>query len=328
VIKHRVNRRIFSRAAAAGVVGLLLAADARALLVYEPFNYTGRHARSTPRSNPIDGQPWSVMSNNAADDDILLNSGSVTYSGLVAPVGNSVGFSGTGKSSASGLTRTVRAGTLYYSLAFRLTSLGAMTSTTPVIIGGFSDRSGASGTPPTTVGARLYLKTSTNSTPGNEKFNIGVSKNDTFNIAWDTTTDYTLNTPIFVIGSYQGRRRRRRDGRPVENVDQPGAGVAGRRSRAGERVPARAGRGDGPDRQRRAVAGGVRAAAGHRRARGAARRAARRHELGARDAAGRDDMGRRRRRVRRRHQLDCRRARARPTLSRASTARPRRAPSP
>ena len=202
MIKHPVNR--LSRAAAAAVAGAVFACGearvAQAQLVYDPFAYPAASALDG-QVNPIDGQSWAVLSNNAADDDIVITGGSLAYSGLSAPLGNSASFSSTGKSQRLGFDRTARAGELYYSLVLRVSDFGAMT-TTPVVIAGFSDRSGPSAVPPQAVGARLYLRQSASSAPGAEKFNIGVSKNSGFDIEF-AATDFSLDAPIFVVGSYQ-----------------------------------------------------------------------------------------------------------------------------
>jgi hypothetical protein len=202
-MKHPVNRVVHTPAAAASFA-LFAAAisgrEARAQLVYDSFNYPAA-ATLDAKTNPINGQSWSPMSNNVADDEILLSSGSLSYPGLAASSGNAAGYAGLGKSERLSLERTARSGPLYYSLVLRVSALNSMT-TSPTFIAGFSDRTGPSALPPTTVGTRLYLRQGATSTPGAETFNVGVSKNSGFDIAFDTT-EYTMNTPLLVVGNYQ-----------------------------------------------------------------------------------------------------------------------------
>ena len=65
---------------------------------------------------------------------------------------------------------------------------------------GFSNLAGTSGIQPQTVGTRLYLRQGSSASV----FNVGVSKNssNTADIAFDTT-DFALNTPLFIVGSYK-----------------------------------------------------------------------------------------------------------------------------
>ena len=197
-----MNRFVTTAAAAAAAASALLSAagvrEARAQLVYDPFNYPAA-APLEGKVNPTDAQPWATMSANAGDDDMLGAAGSLTYTGLAAPTGNSVSFGGTGKSERLGFDRTARAGTMFYSMVLRVADLGAMT-TTPTFIAGFSDRAGPSALAPTTVGTRLYLK---QSAAGAQTFRLGVSKNNGFDILFDEATNYDLNTPILVVGSYE-----------------------------------------------------------------------------------------------------------------------------
>src|SRR5690242_2622344 len=131
---HRVNRVVSSTAAiaaAATAASALLSPigmrEARAQLVYDGFNYPNASALEN-KVNPINGQPWSTMSANAADDDIVLSNGSLSYAGLAASTGNSVSYGGVGKTERIGLDRTARSGQLYYSLVLRVSSVGAMTT--------------------------------------------------------------------------------------------------------------------------------------------------------------------------------------------------------
>ena len=200
-----MNRVVTTAAAAAAAASALLSAmgarDARAQLVYDSFNYTAASPLEN-KVNPINGQPWSTMSANAADDDIVLSGGSLSYGGLAASSGNSVGFGGVGKSQRLGLDTTVHSGQLYYSFVLRVSDIAALT-TTPTFIAGFSDRAGASGLQPTTVGTRLYLRKRPSPAASPNMFQVGVSKNSGFDISFDDPTEYAVDTPLLIVGGYE-----------------------------------------------------------------------------------------------------------------------------
>src|SRR5206468_7987524 len=120
------------------------------------------------------GLLWSAMTSDEAGDDILLGVSSLSYGGFAVPTGGSVNYAGNGKSERLALGPVISSGTAYYSLLLSVTDHAAMTAT-PVFIAGFSNRTGPSELQPTTVGTRLYLCQSSNSTPQTPLFNIGVS---------------------------------------------------------------------------------------------------------------------------------------------------------
>jgi alpha-D-ribose 1-methylphosphonate 5-triphosphate synthase subunit PhnH len=192
---HRVTKLI------AAAATLALAGRASAQLVYEPFSYA---AGSTleDKMNPITGLSWSRMG-NPTDDDITATAAGLSYPGLAAATGNAAGYDAAGKSERLAIGPVITSGTAYYSMLFEVTALGAM-STTPALLGGFSNLTGPSGVAPTTVGTRLYLRQASNSTTQAPTFNIGVSKNSSTgtDISFDATA-YSINTPIFVVGGYQ-----------------------------------------------------------------------------------------------------------------------------
>ena len=137
-------------------VACVLASRASAQLVYEPFGYTAGSALDN-QINPVNGLSWSKMSANGGDDDILLTGGSLAYSGLSAPTGNSVSYSAAGKSERLAIGPVISSGTVYYSQTFQVTGLGAM-GTSSALIAGFSNQTGTSLLQPTAVGTRLYLR--------------------------------------------------------------------------------------------------------------------------------------------------------------------------
>ena len=94
----------------------------------------------------------------------------------------------------------VQTGTVYYSMALKLTDLTVL-NTTGVFISGFNNAQGAAQTStPNTVVSRLEIRSA------GSGFNIGIGKGsgtsspDT-GVVWDSAT-YTTADTIFVVGSY------------------------------------------------------------------------------------------------------------------------------
>ncbi len=174
----------------------------RAQLVYEPFAYPSGSALDA-QTNPIIGLPWAKMSASAADDDIVITSGGLSYPGASASSGNAASYSGTGKTERLPIGPVITAGTIYYSLTLQMTDVAGMTAS-PVFVGGFSNFTGTSNTQPTTIGTRLYLKQGPSSTGASPTFQVGVSKNSSTaaDIAF-ADKEFTLGSPVLIVGSYK-----------------------------------------------------------------------------------------------------------------------------
>src|SRR4051812_38112662 len=84
-------------------------------LLYEPFNHPiGDDLAGKVAPN---GQPWSPMSVNPDDDDIIIASTNLSVPGLAPAQGNSILYQGTGKTERLAIgSSPVTSGTLYYSL--------------------------------------------------------------------------------------------------------------------------------------------------------------------------------------------------------------------
>jgi hypothetical protein len=156
-----------------------------AQIVYEPFAYPA--GPLDMRVNPVNGLPWDAMADETHTDDMLVVGSNLSYPDLEPSTGGSVTFGGVGKSQRLSLGSSISSGTIYYSLLLSVTSLSGVT-TSPTFVAGFSNRKGASDVPPTTVGTRLYVRESANSTTETPLFNVGVSKNSNTlgDIAFDT----------------------------------------------------------------------------------------------------------------------------------------------
>jgi hypothetical protein len=172
----------------------MFTASVYALPDYDPFaDSVGNLIGNTD----FQGDLWYAAGPSGSQPQIVSGSLSLP-SGLPAPYGNSVSFgppTGTGISAKLGLT-AVTGGTVYYSFALDITSLGSL-GTSGIFIAGFNNTTGSAGSQPTTVGSRLYVRSATGG------FNLGINKADgtASDIAWDSGT-YSLNSPLFIVGSY------------------------------------------------------------------------------------------------------------------------------
>jgi hypothetical protein len=179
---------------------------------YEPFaNATGSGGTSYAVGSELPGQTnaqglaWVLAgaSSNLPVNLPAIASGTLSYPGLLADTGNSVAFGGTTAGSAYArwdLNSTISGSTnqtLYYSMLFDTTNIGTLPGT-GVFVCGFNNSTGPQSSAPTTIGARLYMRTN-----GAGGYNLGINKADgtAGDIAWDSV-NCSLNTTYFVVGSY------------------------------------------------------------------------------------------------------------------------------
>lgn len=156
------------------------------LLLHETFNYT---------PDPVLGlwtqssQAWLRLNSG---DSVLVDAGSLTYSGLAASAGNKVKFDGGGSDYYTTFASQT-AGTIYSSFILNVSSLGGLT-TTGGYFTGFID----AGTT-TTFGATVWLRLST--TAG--KFNIGIATRTTAAAINWLPGDYDPGTSYFIVRAYE-----------------------------------------------------------------------------------------------------------------------------
>ncbi len=140
-----------------------------------------------------DGFGYTVGTNlEAADNWVSLNSGtapviasgSLTVPGLATSTGNKVSFSSGNIQEALGSLSSVTVGTVYYSFAFSLTSQ-------PTV----SAYSFGLATSNTNYGATVWFQAS------GSGFNIGLAGRTGTPVY--STTVYSLNTTIFIVGAYE-----------------------------------------------------------------------------------------------------------------------------
>jgi hypothetical protein len=102
-----------------------------------------------------------------------------------------------GPSARFNLISNVISGTLYYSFALKVTSLGALSSVGGYFAGFNNSRGTQSGTP-TVLGTRILARAA-----GGGDFNLGVAKNTNNAIDWVWAPNVLIpNQTIFLVGSY------------------------------------------------------------------------------------------------------------------------------
>ncbi len=166
---------------------LMLGATAWGQLITEPFNYTA-HA-----TNGLAAQSGGVWFNVNTGDSVLVDAGSLSYTGFAASTGNKIKFDGAGIDPQRTFTSQTT-GTIYYSFLLNCTSLTGITSTTGGYFTGF--RGGGS----TTFGNVIWIKNN-----GGSSYYIGISPRSSGGtpVQTYTATSYPLNTTILIVASYQ-----------------------------------------------------------------------------------------------------------------------------
>lgn len=156
------------------------------VILYEPFNYTNIGA-AVSSNTPVN---WTF--NGSGGNDLSVASGSLSYPGLAAFIGNSVTNGGAGLGVRRLFGSSVNSGTLYFSALFRINNLG------------FGSWNGASAQ----VGAltatdnttfRLAVMVKSNSPSG---YVIGVQKGGTGATTAFDTTEYHAGDTVLLVGKY------------------------------------------------------------------------------------------------------------------------------
>jgi len=159
-----------------GALFVLVAANcaSQAAFTYDGFNYTvgGTLAGNTD---------WTLLNAGAAP---VIASGDLTINGLPS-TGNKVSFASGNIQEALGTLNTFNSGTVYFSLAFRLTAVPTTTS-----------YSFALSTGNTNYGAPVFIQVD-----GTDGFELGVANRSNSTPVFDTTKLF-LNTTYFIVGSY------------------------------------------------------------------------------------------------------------------------------
>ena len=152
-----------------------LVTQSQSALVYDGFDYA---VGSTLEAA---SDEWAPL--NSGTDPVIA-SGNLTIPGLQAPTGNKVAFKAGNIREALGTLNTYNSGTVFFSLAFQLTAL----PTSPAY-------SFALSTGNTNYGAAVWLQAN------GTDFNIGLSNRSNSTPSYSAI--YSLNQPIFLVGSYE-----------------------------------------------------------------------------------------------------------------------------
>jgi hypothetical protein len=175
-----------------------------ALPSYEPFaDATGSGGTSyTPGANlsgqkDAQGQSWFTA--GAATPTAVIQAGSLTIPDLVSDGGNSVlAVPQANVASRFAFGATISSGSLYYSFALKVPTIGSTMGTGGGFIAGLNNTGAASQAgSPTIIGARVLIRSATGG------FNIGLSKASSTgtDFQWGGTT-FTSSDTIFIVGSY------------------------------------------------------------------------------------------------------------------------------
>jgi hypothetical protein len=152
------------------------------LIVYEPFDYAPDQLLTA--ANPT----WIL---NGGGDDTRVRSGSLTVPGLAGSTGNSITNGGSGAAVRLPFG-TNNSGSVYYSFAMRIDSVGPAFNSTSSLIASF-----ANSTNTAFQYARLIPRT--NTVPG--QFNLGTYKTGGSLIAW-ATNNFVEGETIFIVCRY------------------------------------------------------------------------------------------------------------------------------
>jgi len=173
---------VTSSAAALTVV----AAPPTQLILYEPFDY-GSIGLPVSSNNPAN---WAY--GGGPPNDLNVAPGNLSYSGLAAPVGNSVTNGGAGLGVRRLFGTNINDGVLYFSALFRINTLGYGSwngVATPV--GSFT------ATDSTTI--RLGIQVKSNSPSG---YVFGVQKSGTGATTTFSPTEYHAGDTVLLVGKY------------------------------------------------------------------------------------------------------------------------------
>lgn len=156
----------------------LFSANGQTLPITEVFNYAV--------GSNLGGQGgWA---NQNTGDEVTVQSGSLSYEGLLISTANSVTFSGAGIDPQ--LPFDVQSGnTVYASFIFRVTDLSTLTDTNGGYFAGFGQST-------TVFGGTVWLRTA------GSQFNIGINKATAVNENTWLPTNFDTNTDIFVVIAY------------------------------------------------------------------------------------------------------------------------------
>jgi autotransporter-associated beta strand protein len=208
---RRCSRAVFVAARAAGLLPVdLAAADASAQMVYEPFDYgstavgtplanlTGTSPTFTGYTNPSNSVAWydaNTTASGSGGSELTLAGGNLSPTipasqGLAAPAGGMLRYNVDTAASRSARLMlgpgVVSSGTVYYSMLFRVTDVGALNAGGGAFFASFNDSPGSftPGNNPSSDPARLQIRLGADSS----HIQVGVKGNS------NATADYSTGS--------------------------------------------------------------------------------------------------------------------------------------
>ncbi|HMT75968.1 MAG TPA: hypothetical protein PKA77_17980, partial [Chitinophagaceae bacterium] len=166
------------------IVFMLVLGSRAQLLLHEPFNYTPDPVLGLAAQS---GGNWMIVNTG---DSILVDNGSLSYSGLAASSGNKIKFDNAGTDYYR-IFSNQTSGTVYGSFILNVSSLGTL-NTTGGYFAGFIQSTSTS-----LFGAAVWTRLST--TAG--KYNIGISTRSNSAVSW-LANDLDIATSYFIVFAY------------------------------------------------------------------------------------------------------------------------------
>ena len=178
------------------------ALPAPAALLYDGFDYASGVALSGQTNNNV--QPpltWAYVGTGASSADPKTGTGSLSYAGLPASVGNSILTDRTQTGVARiALPSAQTTGTVYYSMILKVNDITTLTNTTTgSFLAGLNNSTGA-GASISVAGASLMIHRDLNDSAG---YNLGVAVSTANADRIFDTVDHNTSQTLFVVAAYQ-----------------------------------------------------------------------------------------------------------------------------
>jgi hypothetical protein len=197
-------------AAVALCAGCLLFARKSAAQVYEPFDYApGQRLTGQTNTYVEPDQTWTYVGTAGTTVDPVIGTGSLSYPGLPAPIGNSVLTNNDLAGSARLLLPTpvladpATSVTVYYSALVRVTDISGLTNqTTGAFFTGLSNSAAAANVAPAAAILLIHRNPLEDPASAPASYNLGVAATPDNGDRIFGTTAYTTVDTLFVVGAY------------------------------------------------------------------------------------------------------------------------------
>ncbi len=164
----------------------------KALPVYEGINYTFG-------TLVYDNTNWWCL-NSTPVNDVLVGASSLTYNGLRESIGKKLRFSGDGDDIVIWFGNQPPGTNVFYSFIFQITNMTGISNETPCHFAGFTNSYTGAGS----FGCSILIQ---KDAVDENKFNIGHATRTSLPPVWNSEEgvpfQYSLNTPIFIVASYE-----------------------------------------------------------------------------------------------------------------------------